>query len=83
MPGRNGRNHGRHTALPHPSAHALVVAGAVEEARHDDDARLRLQHQGRLNLNQLVSARYPLEQINTAMDAMRDGRTAGRVLIEL
>ena len=57
--------------------------GGEANPQTDIPRYLRLQHQGRLNLNQLVSARYPLEQINRAMDAMRDGSTAGRVLIEL
>ena len=43
---------------------------------------LRLQ-QGRLQLDRFVSARYPLEGINEAIAAMRDGATAGRVMVEL
>jgi Zn-dependent alcohol dehydrogenase len=36
-----------------------------------------------LQLDRFVSARYPLEQINTAIAAMRDGATAGRVMLQL
>ena len=42
---------------------------------------LRLEHQGRLQLQRLVSEHFPLEEINTAISAMRDGATAGRVMI--
>lgn len=44
---------------------------------------LRLQQQGKLQLDLLVSTRYPLEEINTAIAAIRDGSTAGRVMIDL
>lgn len=49
--------------------------------QHDIPRYLRLQDQGKLRLEQLVSAHYSLEQINSAIDAMRDGATAGRVMI--
>lgn len=44
---------------------------------------LRLIRKGKLKLDLLVSARYPLEEINTAISAMRDGSTSGRVMIDL
>ena len=49
--------------------------------QHDIPRYLRLQEQGKLHLEQLVSNHYSLEQINSAITAMRDGATAGRVMI--
>jgi S-(hydroxymethyl)glutathione dehydrogenase/alcohol dehydrogenase len=44
---------------------------------------LRLLQRGSLQLDRFVSARFSLEDINTAITAMRDGATAGRVMITL
>lgn len=44
---------------------------------------LRLLERGSLQLDRCVSARFPLEQINAAIAAMRDGATAGRVMVTL
>jgi len=55
--------------------------GGETHPQHDIPRYLRLQQQGRLKLEPLVSAHYPLEQINSAIDAMRDGAIAGRVMI--
>ncbi|MGA0040648.1 MAG: zinc-binding dehydrogenase [Pirellulales bacterium] len=44
---------------------------------------LRLLERGSLQLDRFVSARFPLEEINAAISAMRDGATAGRVMITL
>ena len=44
---------------------------------------LRLLERGNLQLDRFVSARFPLEEINAAISAMRDGATAGRVMITL
>ena len=49
--------------------------------QYDIPRYLRLQEQGKLRLEQLVSAHYSLERINDAINAMRDGSTAGRVMI--
>ncbi|WP_254934402.1 zinc-binding dehydrogenase [Cyanobium sp. WAJ14-Wanaka] len=57
--------------------------GGESEPARDIPRYLRLLEQGRLRLDRFVSARYPLEEINTAIDAMRNGSTAGRVMIEL
>jgi S-(hydroxymethyl)glutathione dehydrogenase/alcohol dehydrogenase len=55
------------------------------ECRPDRDIPryLRLLERGSLQLDRFVSARFPLEQINIAIAAMRDGATAGRVMIKL
>jgi Zn-dependent alcohol dehydrogenase len=44
---------------------------------------LRLLERGSLQLDRIVSAKFPLEEINAAISAMRDGATAGRVMIKL
>ena len=44
---------------------------------------LRLLERGNLKLDRFVSARFPLEEINTAISTMRDGATAGRVMLTL
>ena len=38
---------------------------------------------GRLKLRELITDRFPLEQINTAIDKMRNGSVAGRCLIHM
>lgn len=57
--------------------------GGESHPQRDIPRYLRLLEQGRLHLDRLVSARYPLEQINVAISAMRNGNTAGRVMIDL
>ena len=57
--------------------------GGESKPAQDIPRYLRLLQQGRLQLDRFVSARYPLEEINTAIAAMRDGATAGRVMLEL
>jgi S-(hydroxymethyl)glutathione dehydrogenase/alcohol dehydrogenase len=44
---------------------------------------LNLYQRKRIQLNGLISKRYSLDQINEAMDAMRDGSLAGRCLVSL
>jgi S-(hydroxymethyl)glutathione dehydrogenase/alcohol dehydrogenase len=55
------------------------------ECKPDQDIPryLRLLERGSLQLDRFVSARFPLEEINAAISAMRDGATAGRVMITL
>ena len=55
--------------------------GGETHPQNDIPRYLRLQQRGKLQLQHLVSAHYPLEQINTAINAMRNGDTAGRVMI--
>ena len=57
--------------------------GGESHPQFDIPRYLRLLERGQLNLDRLVTARYPLEQINVAIVAMREGATAGRVMIEL
>jgi S-(hydroxymethyl)glutathione dehydrogenase/alcohol dehydrogenase len=55
--------------------------GGESLPQHDIARYLRLQQRGQLQLEQLVSAHYALDEINLAIRAMRDGATAGRVMI--
>ena len=57
--------------------------GGESRPAYDIPRYVRLMQQGKLQLDRLVSARYPLELINTAIAEMRDGSTAGRVMIDL
>jgi len=57
--------------------------GGECKPQHDIPRYLRLMQKGRLQLDRFVSARYPLEQVNNAIAAMRDGATAGRVMLQL
>jgi len=43
---------------------------------------LRLYREGRISFKEIISSSYPLESINKAIDAMKDSKTAGRVLIK-
>lgn len=44
---------------------------------------LNLYKTGKLKLNELITDRFALHDINTAIDKMRNGRIAGRCLIEI
>ena len=55
--------------------------GGETRPQYDIPRYLRMQEQGKLNLEELVSEHYSLAQINRAISAMRDGSTAGRVMI--
>ncbi len=44
---------------------------------------IRLNRHGQLNLNDLISDRFDLENINTAIDGIRNGEIAGRCLIRM
>lgn len=44
-------------------------------------ALVDLYHQGRLKLDELISARYPLERINEAIDGVGDGATLRNVIV--
>ena len=57
--------------------------GGDSKPDHDIPRYLRLLQQDRLELKRLVTARYPLAQINRAIEDMRNGSTAGRVMIDL
>ena len=80
---RQGNNVSLHTLPLHFGKVVTGSHGGESQPARDIPRYLRLLQQGRLQLDRFVSARYPLEEINTAIAAMRDGATAGRVMIDL
>lgn len=44
---------------------------------------VKLAQAGRLKLDGMITDRFPLKDINQALDALRSGKAAGRVLIEV
>jgi S-(hydroxymethyl)glutathione dehydrogenase / alcohol dehydrogenase len=80
---RHGNNVSLHTLPLHFGMVLTGSQGGESKPAQDIPRYLRLLQQGRLQLDRFVSARYPLEEINTAIAAMRDGATAGRVMVEL
>ena len=80
---RQGNNVNLHTLPLHFGKILVGSQGGESHPARDIPRYLRLLRQGRFQLDRLVSARYPLEEINTAIAAMRQGATAGRVMIDL
>ncbi len=80
---RQGSNVSLHTLPLHFGKVLTGSHGGESQPARDIPRYLRLLQQGRLQLDRFVSSRYPLEEINTAIAAMRDGATAGRVMIDL
>lgn len=80
---RQGSNVSLHTLPLHFGKLLTGSHGGESQPARDIPRYLRLLQQGKLKLDRFVSARYPLEEINTAIAAMRDGATAGRVMIDL
>ena len=78
---RQGNNVNLYSLPLHFGKRLTGSQGGESKPQHDIPRYLRLQQQGLLQLQQLVSAHYPLERINNAISAMRDGATAGRVMI--
>lgn len=63
-----------------------VVAGSHggEATPHEDIPRyMNLVRAGRVDLSKLITAVYPLSEVNQAIEDMRSGATAGRALIEM
>jgi S-(hydroxymethyl)glutathione dehydrogenase/alcohol dehydrogenase len=80
---RQGNNVSLHTLPLHFGKLLSGSQGGESQPARDIPRYLRLLGQGRLQLDRFVSARYPLELINEAIAAMRDGATAGRVMVDL
>ncbi len=78
---RNGNTVNIYSLPLHFGKQLIGSHGGEIMPQHDIPRYLRLQEQGKLHLEQLVSNHYSLEQINSAITAMRDGATAGRVMI--
>jgi len=78
---RLGNNLSLHSLPLHFGKQLTGSQGGESRPQYDIPRYLRLQQQNKLQLDQLVSSHYPLEQINSAIAVMRDGATAGRVMI--
>ena len=78
---RHGNNLNFHSLPLHFGKQLTGSQGGESRPQYDIPRYLRLQQQNKLQLDQLVSSHYPLEQINSAIAVMRDGATAGRVMI--
>ncbi|MFH2091026.1 MAG: zinc-binding dehydrogenase [Pseudomonadota bacterium] len=57
--------------------------GGETQPELDIPRYIKLYKNGKLLLDDLITDQYPLDEINTAMDRMRNGQTAGRCLIKL
>jgi len=80
---RQGNTVNLHTLPLHFGKVLTGSQGGESQPQRDIPRYLRLLERGRLHLDRYVTARYPLEQINDAIAAMRDGATAGRVMLQL
>lgn len=57
--------------------------GGAAQPSHDIPRYARLALAGKLHLEDLITNRYSLSEINTAIDDLRNGRVSGRALIEI
>jgi len=78
---RKGNNINIHSLPLHFGKQLIGSHGGEILPEYDIPRYLKLEQQSKLQLKQLVSAHYPLEKINSALSAMRNGATAGRVMI--
>ena len=68
--------------LPLHFGKSITGSHGGETVPHEDIPRyLRFVQSKNIDLNVLISERYPLEEINTAIDNMRSGEISGRCLI--
>ncbi len=80
---RQGNKAAFHTLPLHFGKILTGSHGGESKPAQDIPRYLRLLQQGRLQIDQIVSARYSLDDINLAIEAMRNGSTSGRVMIDL
>lgn len=80
---RQGSKASFHTLPLHFGKILTGSHGGESKPAQDIPRYLRLLQQGRLQIDQIVSARYSLDDINLAIEAMRNGSTSGRVMIDL
>jgi S-(hydroxymethyl)glutathione dehydrogenase/alcohol dehydrogenase len=71
-------------ALPLHFRKSLTGSHGGESFPHEDIPRyLRLYRAGKMTLDELITNRYPLSDINRAIDDLRSGRIAGRCIIDI
>jgi len=56
--------------------------GGQTEPHEDIPKYLRLYEAGKLDLDELVTDRFPLEKVNEGLDALRSG-SSGRCMLEM
>ena len=71
-----------HTLPLHFGKKILGSHGGESNPEKDIPRFLKLYNQNKLNLDDLISTRYPLSKINVAIDDMRQGLSAGRIIID-
>jgi S-(hydroxymethyl)glutathione dehydrogenase / alcohol dehydrogenase len=70
-------------SLPLHFGKLLSGSHGGEAAPHEDIPRyMKLARAGRIALSALITATYPLEDINRAIDEVRSGRATGRCLVK-
>lgn len=79
----NGKNVEIHTLPLHFGKTIRGSHGGESNPEVDIPRYLRLVRNGLVDFDSLITARYKLEDINNAIGAMKDGLTAGRVMIDL
>lgn len=79
---KNGDNVSLYTLPLHFGKSITGSHGGEAVPEQDIPRYLRLMEAGRLRLDTLVTERYPLEQINTAIARMRSGEAAGRCCLD-
>ena len=65
------------------SAGGIGSIGGSSRPDRDFPHFVRMFKEGELDLNTLVTTRYPLERINDAVGALERGEIAGRAILEL
>ena len=71
-----------HTLPLHFGKKILGSHGGESNPEKDIPRFLKLYNQNKLNLDELISTSYPLSKINVAIDDMRQGLSAGRIIID-
>jgi len=72
-----------HTLQLHFGKRLIGSHGGQAQPAEDIPRLVRLIEAGRLDLSPLVGDRVPLEKVNQAIERIRSGRAAGRILLEL
>ena len=57
--------------------------GGESNPEKDISRYLNLYNKGYLNIKEIISKKYKLDDINDAIKSFKDGSLAGRILIEL
>lgn len=80
---RNGDDTTIHSLPLHFGKKLTGSHGGETVPEQDIPRYMRMYNQGQLPLKELLTATYSLDDINKALDGMRDGSISGRVLIKM